>query len=95
MEVDVASLIAQIRAKPNRAGAPKSYDYTDAVMSLIEHPAIRALEDVTKRGTQTQIIILLEAWYHKNRLSPPSDSQLRLYAKSIVDVIAKNRAAKS
>ena len=93
MDVDVEALIALAKAKPNR-GAPKTYDYTDAVMSLIEHPAIRAI-DVGKRGSQTQVTDLLEDWYGTKRLPVPSRTQLSLYAKSVLEVIAKNRAAKS
>ncbi|WP_174275017.1 hypothetical protein [Sphingomonas bacterium] len=93
MDVDVDALIAQAKAKPNR-GAPKTYDYTDAVMSLIEHPVVRAI-DVNKRGNQTQIADLLEDWYRTKGGSIPSRTQLSLYAKLILEVIAKNRAAKS
>jgi hypothetical protein len=95
MEADVDALIAETKAKPSRGGAPKTYDYTDAIMSLIEHPAIRAIEDAAKRGTQRRIIDLLEAWYLNKRVSPPSETQLQLYAKSIQETIIKNRAAKS
>jgi hypothetical protein len=94
LETDVDELIARAKAKPNRAGTPKTYDYTDAVMSLIEHPAVRAVE-VGKRGNQKRIVGLLEDWYRDRRLPVPSETQLSLYAKQVLGVIAKNRAAKS
>ena len=94
MEVNVEALIEQAKVKPSRAGAPKTYDYTDAVMSLIEHPAIHSLE-VGKRGNQTMIVDLLDAWYDSKRLIPPSETQLTIYAKMILAVIEKNRAASS
>jgi hypothetical protein len=94
MEVNVEALIEQAKAKPSRAGAPKTYDYTDAVMSLIEHPAIRNLV-VGKRGNQTMIVGLLETWYDTKRVNPPSETQLTIYAKVILAVIEKNRASSS
>lgn len=94
MEVDVAALIAQAKAKPNRAGTKKTYDYTDAVMSLIEHPVIRGI-DPHKRGSKAKIIGLLREWYIGKRQNPPSDGQLGEYASMIQAVIAKNRAADS
>ena len=60
----------------------------------IEHPAIHGLE-VGKRGNQTMIVGLLEAWYDSKRLIPPSETQLTIYAKMILAVIEKNRAASS
>lgn len=92
LEADVGALIAQAKAKPNR-GAPRTYDYADAVMSLIEHPVIAAM-DISRRGSKTQVTDLLEDWYRTKRLPVPSRTQLSLYAKSVVDVIAKNRRAK-
>lgn len=92
MDVDVEELIDLAKAKPNRSGAHKTYDYTDAVMSLIEHPKLRSIE-VGKRGNQTLIFGLLEDWYRSRRQKVPSETQLRLYAKMIVEVIAKNRAS--
>lgn len=94
MDVDVEALIEQAKAKPNRAGPSKTYDYTDAVMSLIEHPVIRGM-DVSKRGSQTRIVGLLEDWYNAKRLPAPSGTQLAIYAKLIIETIAKNRAANS
>ncbi len=94
MEVNVEALIEQAKAKPSRAGAPKTYDYTDAVMSLIEHPAIRSLV-LGKRGNQTMIVSLLDSWYVSKRITAPSDTQLANYAKIILAVIEKNRAANS
>ncbi len=93
LEADVDALIAQGQAKPNRAGPPRTYEYTDAVMSLIEHPAVRALV-VGKRGNQKRIVGLLEDWYRSRRAAVPGETQLALYAKQILDVIAKNRSAK-
>lgn len=94
LEADIDQLITNAKARPNRTGAPKTYDYTDAVMSLIEHPSVRSLQ-IGKRGNQKQIVALLEDWYHSRRAPVPSETQLSLYAKQILDVIAKNRAAKS
>jgi len=92
MEADVAALIAQAKAEPSRSGTNKTYDYTDAIMSLIEHPDIRAME-VPKRGNQTKIKNLLEAWYGSKRQDAPSETQLMLYAKDVLNVIEKNRRA--
>ncbi|BBE33083.1 hypothetical protein [Sphingosinicella microcystinivorans] len=94
LEADIDQLITSAKARPSRTGAPKTYDYTDAVMSLIEHPFVRSLQ-IGKRGNQKQIVALLEDWYHSRRRPAPSETQLSLYAKQILDVIAKNRATKS
>lgn len=94
MEVDVADLIARTKVKPKR-GPKTTYDYADAVMSLIEHPAIKAMENIRKHGNQTKIVSLLRDWYIARRIPRPSDGQLTLYASAIQDVIAKNRAAYS
>jgi hypothetical protein len=91
LEADVAALIAQARARPRATGRPKTYDYTDAVMSLIEHPEIGKIEP-GKRGDQTRVLALLEGWYVAKRVTPPSEGQLRLYAQQVLDVIRKNRA---
>lgn len=93
LEADIDGLIARAKAKPSRVGTPKTYDYTDAVMSLIEHPTVRALE-VGKRGNQKQVVALLEDWYRGKRAPMPGETQLALYAKQVLDVIVKNRAAK-
>jgi hypothetical protein len=92
MEVDVAALIAEAKAKPNQAGAKRTYDYTDAIMSLIEHPDIRSMK-IGKRGNQTKIISLLEASYISRRKTPPSENQLAGYAKLVLETITKNRSA--
>lgn len=94
MEADIAALIAQAKAKPNRAGPKKTYDYTDAVMSLIEHPVIRNI-DPRKHGSKTKIVGLLRDWYVGKRQTSPSDERLGHYASMIQDVIVKNRAADS
>jgi len=91
MEADVAALIAQAKAKPNRAGpdrtGPKrTYEYTDAVMSLIEHPVIRRI-DPRKHGSKTKIVGLLRDWYIGKRQTPPSDGQLGEYTSIIHDVL--------
>jgi hypothetical protein len=93
MEVDVAALIAEAKAKPSQAGTKKTHDYTDAVMSLIEHPDIRAMK-IGKRGNQTKIVGLLEASYISRRKPPPSENQLAGYAKLVLETIMKNRSAK-
>lgn len=90
IEVDIAALIEQAKAKPKESGRPKTYDYTDAVMSLIEHPDIKDI-DPDKRGNETRITKLLENWYIAKRLAVPSEGQLRIYAKLILEVIRKNR----
>lgn len=92
MEADVDDLIVQAKAKPKRGGAKKTYDYTEAVMSLIEHPDIQAM-DVGKRGSQTRIVDLLEGWYRTRRVPVPSQNQLRLYAELAIEAIKRNRAA--
>jgi hypothetical protein len=94
MEVDVAALIAEAKAKPNQAGTKRTYDYDLAIMSLIEHPEMRSME-LGKRGNLTKIIALLEASYIARRKRPPSENQLAGYAKLILEIIAKNRSAKS
>lgn len=95
LEADVDKLIADAKAEPNRAGAPKKYDYTDAVISLIEHPEVQAIDITKKRGNQTRIIELLEDWYDSRRRETPSRTQLSSYAKQILETIAKNRSSKS
>lgn len=91
IEVDVAALIEQAKAKPKETGRPKTYDYTDAVMSLIEHPEVTGI-DPDKRGNETRITKLLEKWYIAKSLVAPSEGQLRIYAKLILEGIRKNRA---
>lgn len=95
IETDIDKLLADTEAKPNRAGAPKKYDYTDAVISLIEHPAVRAIDITKNRGNQTRIIELLEDWYDGHRREIPSRTQLSSYAKQILQTIEKNRSSKS
>ncbi|MFN3818943.1 hypothetical protein [Blastomonas sp.] len=93
LEADVERLIAEAKAEPSRAGAPRKYDYTDAVISLIEHPQVRAIDTARKRGNQKLIIRLLEDWYRTRRLEVPGETQLSGYAKQILETIAKNRSA--
>lgn len=93
MEVDITALLIKAKAKPNKAGPKKTYDYTDALISLIEHPTIRAMEDIRKRGNQTRISELLEHAFRLRRRSPPSHGELMRSARSIQDAIAKNRSS--
>lgn len=95
LEADVQKLLADSKAEPSRAGAPKKYDYIDAVISLIEHPEVRAIDITKKRGNQARIIELLEDWYDSRRRETPSRTQLSSYAKQILETIAKNRSSKS
>src|SRR3546814_6510680 len=44
LEADVDKLIADAKAKPKRSGVPKKYDYTGAIISLIDHHKVRALD---------------------------------------------------
>ena len=93
LEVDVDKLIADAKAEPNRKGAPKQYDHTNAIIALIDHPKVRALDISKKRGNQREIIELLEDWYRSRRLKVPSETQLAPYANQILETIAKNRSS--
>src|SRR5690606_30100820 len=44
LEADVNTLIATAKAEPSRKGAPKQYDHTNAIIALIDHPKVRALD---------------------------------------------------
>lgn len=91
LEADIDELIAKTKAEPSRAGAPRKYDYSNAIISLIEHPEVRAIDMTRKRGNQKLIVGLLEDWYRDRRLEVPSETQLSGYAKQILETIAKNR----
>ena len=93
LEADVDKLISDAKAKPKRSGAPKKYDYTDAIISLIDHPKVRALDITKKTGNQKVIIGLLAHWYIGRRLDVPSDTQLAGYANDILAAIRKNRSS--
>ncbi|ODU21878.1 MAG: hypothetical protein ABS87_03965 [Sphingomonas sp. SCN 67-18] len=95
LEADVAELINQSKAKPSRAGAPKKYDYTSAIISLIEHPQVQSIDINKKKGNLTLIIGLLEKWYLGRNQRPPSETQLSGYANDILEAIKKNRSSKS
>ncbi len=91
LEADINELIAEAKAEPSRAGAPRKYEYSNAIISLIEHPEVRAIDITRKRGNQKLIVGLLEDWYRDRRLEVPSETQLAGYAKQILETIAKNR----
>lgn len=91
LEADIDELIAEAKAEPSRAGAPRKYDYSNAIISLIEHPEVRAIDITRKRGNQKLIVGLLEDWYRDRQLDVPSETQLAGYAKQILETIAKNR----
>ena len=93
LEADVDKLIADAKAEPSRKGAPKQYDHTNAIIALIDHPKVRALDISKKRGNQREIIELLEDWYRSRRLKVPSETQLAPYANQILETIAKNRSS--
>ncbi|WP_257547170.1 hypothetical protein [Sphingopyxis sp. DBS4] len=95
LEADVDKLIADAKAKPKRSGVPKKYDYTGAIISLIDHPKVRALDITKKSGNQKVIIGLLVHWYIGRRLDVPSDTQLAGYANDILGAIKKNRSSDS
>ncbi|WP_147417567.1 hypothetical protein [Sphingomonas cavernae] len=93
LEADIDGLIADAKAEPSRRGAPKQYDHTNAIIALIDHPKVRALDITKKRGNQREIIELLEDWYRSRRLKVPSETQLAPYANQILETIAKNRSS--
>lgn len=93
LEADINELIVEAKAEPSRAGAPRKYDYSNAIISLIEHPEVRAIDITRKRGNQKLIVGLLEDWYRDRRLEVPSETQLSGYARQILEAIAKNRAS--
>lgn len=93
LDADVHKLIADAKAEPSRVGAPRKYDYTNAVMSLIEHPDVRKIDIAKKRGNQKLVVGLLEDWYRSRRREVPGETQLSGYAKLILETIAKNRSA--
>ena len=93
LEADVDKLIADAKAEPSRKGAPKQYDHTNAIIALIDHPKVRALDISKKRGNQKEIIALMEDWYRGRRLKVPSETQLAPYANQILETIAKNRSS--
>jgi hypothetical protein len=93
LEADVDKLIADAKAEPSRKGAPKQYDHTNAIIALIDHPKVRALDISKKRGNQKEIIELMEDWYRGRRLKVPSQTQLAPYANQILETIAKNRSS--
>lgn len=93
LEADIDKLIADAKAEPSRKGAPKQYDYTNAIIALIDHPRVRALDISKKRGNQKEIIELMEDWYRGRRLKVPSQTQLAPYANQILETIAKNRSS--
>ena len=93
LEADVNTLIATAKAEPSRKGAKKQYDHTNAIIALIDHPKVRALDISKQRGNQKEIIELLEDWYEGRRLKVPSQTQLAPYANQILETIAKNRSS--
>ncbi|MBB5708533.1 hypothetical protein [Sphingopyxis panaciterrulae] len=93
LEADIDKLIADAKAQPSRKGAPKQYDHTNAIIALIEHPQVRALDISKKRGNQREVIELMEEWYRGRRLKVPSQTQLAPYANQILETIAKNRSS--
>lgn len=97
MNVDIDTLIALAKAKPSAGGAPKSHDYTDAIISIIEHPMLKAIrfneQGKANRGAQKMIREALKSWYFQKRKRAPSDTQLNLYVNMILDAIRKNRGA--
>lgn len=93
LEADINALIATAKAEPSRKGAPKQYDHTNAIIALIDHPKVRALDISKQRGNQKEIIELLEDWYEGRRLKVPSQTQLAPYANQILETIAKNRSS--
>lgn len=93
LNADVDKLLADAKAEPSRVGAPRKYDYTNAVMSLIEHPDVRKIDIAKKRGNQKLVVGLLEDWYRSRRREVPGETQLSSYAKQILETIAKNRSA--
>lgn len=93
LDADVDKLLADSKAEPSRAGAPKKYDHTSAIIALIDHPEVRKIDITKKRGNQRVIIELLENWYRSRRREVPSESQLTPYAREILETIAKNRSS--
>lgn len=93
LEADVDKLIVDAKAEPSRKGAPKQYDHTNAIIAMIDHPKVRALDISKKRGNQKEIIELMEDWYRGRRLRVPSQTQLAPYANQILETIAKNRSS--
>lgn len=93
LDADVDKLLAASKAEPSRAGAPKKYDHTSAIIALIDHPDVRKIDITKKRGNQRVIIELLEDWYRSRRREVPSESQLTPYAREILETIAKNRSS--
>ena len=98
MKADVASLIAQAQAKPKAGGRPKQFDYEAILLELIEHPALSAL-DPDEYGSESRVMTLIHRLCdasdeHDTDIRVPEPTELRVFAKKVLDAVRKNRIRK-
>lgn len=97
MEVDVAALIAQAKAKPKSGGRPKEIDYEAILLALIEDDRLRAIKP-NERSSETQVMKLIHnvcdaCDEHDRNIRVPESTELRAFAKKVIAAIEKNRSA--
>lgn len=95
IEADPEEIIAALKVKPRSGGRPQQYDHAAIVLTLLEHPAIGAI-DPSKHGAESQVMALIRSLCeasdeHDNVIAVPEDTELRKLAKRFLAAIEKNR----
>ncbi|WP_152528020.1 hypothetical protein [Sphingobium lactosutens] len=95
VEAEPEEIIRALKVKPQAGGRPKEYDYEAMLLTLIEHPSLRAIDPESSR-IETQIMKLIHARCdpsedHGNNIPVPEPTELRKFAKRIIAAIKNNR----
>lgn len=98
MKADVATLIAEAQAKPKAGGRPKQIDYEAILLELLEQKRLHAI-DPDERGSESQMMGLIHALCdaseeHDTDIRVPESTELRVFAKKVLNSVRKNRARK-
>lgn len=96
IEADPDAILKAINAKPKAGGRPKIYDEAAILFELIEQDRLRAIEP-DKYGSESQIMSLIHALCdasdeHDTDIRVPESTELRVFAKKVLDAVRKNRA---
>ncbi len=98
VEAEPEKIIAALKARPRAGGRPKQIDYEAILLELIEQDRLRAI-DPDERGSESQVMTLIHALCdasdeHDTDIRVPESTELRAFAKKVLDAVRKNRARK-
>lgn len=96
VDAEPEEIIKTLEVKPQAGGRPKEYNYEAMLLTVLEHPRLKAIKP-GEYGSETKVMNLIRERCdasddHDTDISVPEATELRKFAKRIIAAIKNNTA---